>query len=109
MRQITKTLFLLLLTSLSVVGQNKITLEDIWTGKFRTEGMDELHSMKNTNQYTVLNFDRTSRSMQIDLYDFATLNKVSTLIDTKDYPELKSIDSYTFNKKESKLLIASNS
>ena len=71
--------------------------------------MDELHSMKNTNQYTVLNFDRASRSMQIDLYEFATLDKVSTLIDTKNHSELNSIDSYTFNKNEDKLLIASNS
>jgi hypothetical protein len=47
--------------------------------------MDELQSMKNTNQYTVLNADRATRSMQIDLYDFATLNKVSTLIDSKNF------------------------
>ena len=71
--------------------------------------MDELQAMKNTNQYTVLNFNRTSRSTQIDLYDFATLEKVSTLIDSKDFPELTSIDSYTFDKAEKKILIASNS
>jgi dipeptidyl-peptidase-4 len=93
----------------TITAQQKISLEEIWSGKFRTEGMDELYSMKNTNQYTVLNFDRTSRSMQIDLYDFATLNKVSTLIDTKNHSELNGIDSYTFNKNENKLLIASNS
>jgi dipeptidyl-peptidase-4 len=33
------------------------------------QGMDELQSMKNTNQYTVLNVDSSSRTMQIDLYD----------------------------------------
>ena len=71
--------------------------------------MDELHAMKNTNQYTVLDFNRTSRSMQIDLYDFATLEKVSTLIDTKDFQELSSIDSYTFDKTESKILLATKS
>jgi dipeptidyl-peptidase-4 len=47
--------------------------------------MDELQSMKNTNQYTVLNVDSSSRTMQIDLYDFASLNKTATLIDTKDH------------------------
>ena len=60
---------LLLFVSMSVFGQQKITLEEIWGGAFRAEGMDELQSLKNTNQYTVLNFDRPSRSMQIDLYD----------------------------------------
>jgi dipeptidyl-peptidase-4 len=51
----------------------------------RAQGMDELQSMKNTNQYTVLNVDSSSRTMQIDLYDFASLNKTATLIDTKDH------------------------
>jgi dipeptidyl-peptidase-4 len=71
--------------------------------------MDELNAMKNTNQYTVLNFDRASRSSQIDLYDFATLEKVSTLLSSKDFPQLQGIDSYTFNKKENQILIANNS
>ncbi len=100
---------LFLFTSLSIVAQQKITLEEIWSGAFRTQSMDELQAMKNTNQYTVLDFNRTSRSMQIDLYDFATLEKVSTIISTKDFPELESIDSYTFDKAEKKILIASNS
>jgi dipeptidyl-peptidase-4 len=105
-----KILFvLLLLSSLSIVAQEKITLEEIWSGAFRTKGMDELNAMKNTNQYTVLNFDRASRSSQIDLYDFATLEKVSTLLSSKDFPQLQGIDSYTFNKKENQILIANNS
>ena len=92
------------------VAQQKITVEDIYTGTFRAKGMDELQSLKNTNQYTVLNFDRPSRTMQIDLYDFATLNKVATLIDTKNHKELADgIDSYSFNSDEKMILIASNS
>lgn len=108
MKQIRKIAFLFLLTSLSVVGQQKITVDEIFMGGFRTKGMDELQSMKNTNQYTVLNFDRTTRSMQINLYDFATLKKVSTLIDTKNHKELEGIDSYTFNANEKMILIANN-
>ncbi len=94
----------------AAVAQQKITVEDIYTGAFRAKGMDELQSLKNTNQYTVLNFDRASRTMQIDLYDFATLNKVATLIDTKNHKELAGgIDSYSFNSDEKMILIASNS
>ncbi|MCB0443199.1 MAG: DPP IV N-terminal domain-containing protein, partial [Flavobacterium sp.] len=110
MNQFSKHVCFLLLIFSSAIGQQKITLEDIWSsGTFRTKGMDALQALKNTNQYTVLNFDRTSRSFQIDLFDFATLKKVSTLIDTKNYSELKSIDSYTFNSTETQLLIAMNS
>lgn len=100
-------LFLLLITS--VFAQQKITVEAIYTGQFQAKGMDELQSMKNTNQYTVLNFDQVSRSMQIDLFDFATLKKVNTLIDTKSQSKLVGgIDSYTFSSDEKKMLIANN-
>lgn len=102
------TIFLFL--CLSAVAQQKITVEDIYSGTFRAKGMDELQSLKNTNQYTVLNFDRTTRSMQIDLYDFATLNKVATLLNSKDHKELaEGIDSYSFSSDEKMILIASNS
>jgi dipeptidyl-peptidase-4 len=95
--------------TLSVYSQQKITVEEIYSGAFRTKGMDEFQSMKNTNQYTVLNFDAASRSMQIDLFDFATLKKVSTLIDTKNHSVLADgIDSYTFSPDEKLVLIANN-
>jgi dipeptidyl-peptidase 4 len=99
----------LVLFSLTALAQQKLTLEEIWTGAFRTKGMDALSAMKNTNQYTVLNFDRASNSSQIDLFDFGTLNKVATLIDSKNHKELQGIDSYTFNANEKKILIANNS
>ncbi|AXG73356.1 S9 family peptidase [Flavobacterium arcticum] len=109
MNNITRALFIFLLTTISVVAQQKITLEQIWSGAFRTQGMDELHAMKNTNQYTVLDIDWNAGTAQIDLYDFATLNKVSTLIDSKNHVELRGIDSYTFSSDEKKILIATNS
>ena len=96
--------------TMAVFGQQKITVEEIYSGAFRAKGMDELQSMKNTNQYTVLNYDAATRSMQIDLFDFATLKKVSTLIDTKNHSVLTDgIDSYTFSPDEKLILIANNS
>jgi dipeptidyl-peptidase 4 len=93
----------------SVFGQQKITVESIFTGTFRTKGMDALQAMKNTNQYTVLNANRALGSVQIDWYDYATLKKVATLIDTKDFPQLADgIDSYSFSEDEKLLLIANN-
>ena len=104
-----KIIALFLFLCFTVVGQQKITIDEIYNGTFRAKGMDELQSLKNTNQYTVLNADRQSRSMQIDLYDFATLKKVSTLIDTKSHRELSGgIDSYTFDAAEKMILLACN-
>ncbi len=100
---------LLLFLCFTVFGQQKITVEEIYNGAFRTKGMDRLQSMKNNNQYTVLNFDKAARSMQIDLYDFATLKKIAVLIDTKEHKELPMIDSYTFDASEKMILLACNS
>ena len=102
-------LLFVLLIATNLKAQEKITLDEIWGGAFRTKGMDELNAMKATNQYTVLNFDRASRSSQIDLYDFATLEKERTLFSSKDFPQLQGIDSYTFNTKENQILIANSS
>jgi dipeptidyl-peptidase-4 len=104
-----KIIALFLFLCFTVAGQQKITIDELYNGTFRAQGMDELQSMKNTNQYTVLNADRQSRSIQIDLYDFATLKKVSTLIDTKSHRELSGgIDSYTFDASEKMMLLACN-
>ena len=100
---------LFLFLCFTVFGQQKIAVDQLFNGAFRAQGMDALLSMKNTNQYTVLNSDRSSRSMQIDLYDYATLKKTATLIDTKDHAGMPMIDSYTFDASEKMILIACNS
>ncbi len=105
-----KITILLLFVICNLFAQQKITVEEIYSGAFRAKGMDELQAMKNTNQYTVLNYDKTTKSQQIDLYNYATLKKVSTLIDTKSALALTDgIDSYSFDKTETKILIANNS
>lgn len=109
MNYLKQALFLFLIAVIPASAQQNITLQEIWGGAFRAQGMDELQAMKNTNQYTVLNYDRTSQSFRVELFNFATLEKAGTLIDSKDFKELESIDSYIFSKDEKKMLIASNS
>ena len=93
-----KLIVLFVFTSFSVVSQQKMTIEEIYTGTFRAKAMDELQALKKSNQYTVLNSDRATKSQQINLYDYATLNKVATLIDTKTTTGLDNgIDSYSFS------------
>ena len=59
-----------LTTSLIYCQNKQITLEEIWSGTFRTEGMQALHSMKNGKQYSILNFDRQTRNSTIDIYNY---------------------------------------
>ncbi len=105
-----KILLFIALIAFQVHAQQQITLEQIWGGAFRTQGMMSLQALQNTNQYTVLNFNRTDRNFQIDLYDFATLEISKTLIEAKNYKELADgIDSYVFNQTEDKILISTHS
>lgn len=109
MKHLYKIQLLLLTLCFSGWAQQKMSVEAIYTGTFRAKGMDELQSMKNANQYTVLNTDYNNRTMQIDVYDFATLNKIKTIIDTKNHPLLTDgIDSFLFSNDEKKMLIANN-
>ena len=87
MKYAKKSILFFLLAAMPVLAQQKITLEEIWGGAFRSKGMDELKAMENTNQYTVLNANWNAGTATIDLYDFATLNKVGTLVDTKGIAE----------------------
>lgn len=101
--------FCFLITSLVFSQEKQITLQEIWSGEFRTEGMQALHSMANGNQYSVLNFNRQNRTSTIDIYDYKTLEKVKTLISSADIEEIQGFFDYSFNEDESKLILTTKS
>ena len=70
--------------------------------------MDALHSMANGQQYSVLNFDRNTRETTIDIYDYKTLEKVNTLVNSGDIEVLDYFSDYTFSNDETKVLLATN-
>ncbi|SFZ93479.1 dipeptidyl-peptidase-4 [Flaviramulus basaltis] len=99
----------LFLSTILTAQTKKITLEDIWSnGTFRTEGMDVLHSMANGQQYSVLNFDRATRSTSIDIYDYKTLKKVETLVSSTNLDDVPYFTDYTFSTDENKVILATN-
>ncbi len=85
-----------------------ISVEQIYQGAFRTEGMDALKSMKNGKQYTVLNFDRSTRTTSVDKYDYTTLSKTQTIVSSGDLEEMQYFTSYEFSEDESQLLLATD-
>ncbi len=101
--------FVLFLLSIVAFGQQKITVESIYRGMFRAQGMYELQALKNSNQYTVLNHNQTTQSTQVDLYDFSSLEKTATLIDSKSHQGMPAIESYRFDAAEKMMLLACNS
>ncbi len=100
-----KTLvFLLVLGQFALAQKKEIALEEIWGGAFRTERMNALNSM-NGDFYTLLNFNKQAQESTIDKYSYKTLEKVETIVNSKDIKELKYFESYAFNNNETKLIL----
>lgn len=89
----------------SIAQKKQITVEEIYAGAFRTEGMEALRSMKNGKQYTILDFDRGARTVSIDKYDYRTLEKDEVMVSSVDLTGI-DFESYEFSEDESKLLLA---
>ena len=99
----------LLVTTLITAQNKEITLDNIWNdGTFRTESLDALHSMNSGQEYSVLNFDRANGSTTIDIYDYKTLEKVKTLVNSSSLEAIKYFTDYTFSDDESQVLLATN-
>ena len=87
---------------------DSFSLNKIWDGSFRTQGLTALHSMKNGQQYSVLNFDRSTGSTSIDLYDYITFSKVKVIATSKTMEAIPYFTNYTFSANESKLILETN-
>ena len=107
-----KTPFIFLFSCLffftSTSQTDPFSLNQIWDGSFRTQGLTALHSMKNGQQYSVLNFDRSTGSTSIDLYDYITFSKVKVIATSKTMEAIPYFTNYTFSANESKLILETN-
>ena len=97
--------FAFVLGLFSAVGQEKqLRMEEIWDGTFQAKSLFRLHSLNNGNEYTVMQYD-ANRNSTIDVYRYDTGEKVRSLLNTRNFPELKSLFQYSFSPDESKLLL----
>ena len=103
-----KKLLILCIAFTAILNAQKkeISLEDIWSnGTFRTDRLESFHSMSTGDYYTILGINNATRSTRIDKYSYKTLEKVETIVDSKDLNELDYFESYEFNDDETKLLL----
>ena len=104
-----KNTFLWLLLAVHTIAltqqEKPLTLEAIWGGEFRTEGLADLRSMNDGLHYTVLNDNQSTKDVSIDKYAYASQQKVATLLSSKDIP-ISEFSSYTFSDNEQKILLA---
>lgn len=88
--------------------KQQITLEEIWKGAFREEYLQSYQPMNN-NRYSLLSVNYSTKSTAIDVYDYATLNKTETIVDSKNLNDIAYFDDYAFNENETKILLSTNS
>ena len=88
-------------------GIKEIALEEIWDGTFSPERMNALNSM-NGDFYSLLNTDKESGFNTVDIYSYATLEKVATIVSSKNLIDLPSFSSYSFNNDETKIILGTD-
>lgn len=85
-------------------AQSSITLEDIWkTGKFQAEGVYGIRSLNDGEHYTVL------EGGEVEKFSYETGDPVETVVGLEDLVfngDTLKIRNYSFNKSETKLLLA---
>tara|TARA_R110002126_G_scaffold181187_4_gene330047 strand:+ start:58405 stop:60621 length:2217 start_codon:yes stop_codon:yes gene_type:complete len=87
-------------------GTKEITLEEIWDDTFSPETMNALDSM-NGDFYSLLNTDEAGNTT-VDKYSYATLEKIETIVNSKDLPKIGAFESYSFNNDETKIILGTN-
>tara|TARA_B100000795_G_scaffold211229_1_gene164868 strand:- start:442 stop:2637 length:2196 start_codon:yes stop_codon:yes gene_type:complete len=93
--------------SKQTITKKEITLEKIWNGTFSPKRMNSLNSM-NGDFYSLLNNDRATKSVTVDKYSYKTLEKVETIVNSKDLKDLDGFSSYSFNNDETKIILGTD-
>ena len=102
-------LLLFIISFTVATGQQKqINLQEIWSGTFRTQGLDELRSLKSGKQYAVLNYNQSSGESSVDVYDYLSGEKVNTLVSSSEIKDANYFLTYTLSKDETKVLLATD-
>lgn len=96
---------LVLMIGVTCFSQQKISLQNLYDSTFRIERLDQIHSMNDGQHYTVLNYDRNSRSTSLDQYSYQNLQKTNTIVNSLDLDEISWFSAYDFSDDESKVLL----
>ena len=102
-------LFVAVLASNFCLAQQQITLSEIWSGQFSSNRLNAINALKNTNEYAVLEYDRANRVSSITLFDFVNQQPTRTIFNGNEFKAINNLDSYTFDRAEKQLLLATNS
>ncbi|NEV94419.1 S9 family peptidase [Psychroflexus sp. YR1-1] len=95
------------MTSLSAQTK-EISLEDIWSGEFSQERMQNLQSLKDGESYIVQNYDRSTQNMKIEVFSYKTGEKTANLLTSNSIPGLSVFQTFSLSKDETKALLGTD-
>jgi dipeptidyl-peptidase-4 len=98
-------MFFVLIPLLITAQEQKITNEKIWSGEFKQSYLPSFHPM-NGDYYSLLRYDRYTNSTSIEQYSYHSLDKIKTIVSSKNLSEINHFDSYIFNRTETDVLLA---
>ncbi|MBZ9786841.1 S9 family peptidase [Psychroflexus sp. CAK57W] len=107
-QKIILSLFVIFLTNsfISIHAQTEdISLEDIWSGEFSQERMQNLQSLKDGKSYIVQDYDRASQTMKVDVFSYKTGEKTATLFSSNSIPGLSIFQTFSLSKDETKVIL----
>lgn len=97
-------LIISLFAVVAVAQKKGINLDEIWSGEFRTESIDEICWLNNDKEYTILNWYPITKSSTVDLYDDDSNIKKKTIV-RSSFLNIQPFSDYSFNQNEDKLLL----
>lgn len=105
-----KTFFVafLLISTLSNAQTKNISLEDIWSFQFYQSGLQSLQSLKNGEEYIVQRFDRSSGTMLVETFNYATGEKTGELLNSKSIEGLSNFEDFSLSANEKKAILGQN-
>jgi len=110
MNKLTRTFLFIACFSVTFLSAQKkeITLEEIWSGAFRQEGMQSLTSLNDGKHYVVQEYDRQKQEMRIDKYSYETGEKVATMINSSTIEEIPYFQTFELSADESQAILGTS-
>ncbi len=94
--------------SITIIAQEKtLTIEQIWSGEFQAQRLQDIKSMNNSKQYTVIELDYKSGYSAVKKLDYLDSDFQEIVVESDADKGIPFFTSYIFSEDESKILLAS--
>ena len=97
--------FVFILTSLKLVSQKKLSVNEIWENKFTPNRMKLLKSMKDGDRYTYIDIDKNNQESKIISSFYKFPEKQEVILNSKNQSLVPFFTNYKFSNDEKYILI----